>query len=216
MNKSWKVFFCDSSIEQCPVTDFVQTCKKEHQVKLLHFINLLEEIGPNLKRPYADLLDYGVHELRVKLSGEQVRFFYFFCFEKYIILFSVFRKNTDKIPVNYIIDTYHYKKEILENIEPSKFELLNRNNNIYILKDKLNDSSFKITYDRECNVCKKTVEILNKLSIKENGTDSFTRKTGISLELLNKFKDADYCSYDLVERLCTDLDIDVPENCPKR
>ncbi len=30
---------------------------------------LLEEKGPPLPRPYADLLTDGIHELRVKLSG---------------------------------------------------------------------------------------------------------------------------------------------------
>jgi hypothetical protein len=34
--------------------------------------------------------------------------------------------------------------------------------------------------------------------------------------MLNKFRDADYCSYGLVEKMCKGLNRAVPGNCPKR
>ncbi len=61
-------------------------------------IAALEEKGPNLSRPYADLLKDGIHELRVKLSGNQVRVLYFFCYRDFIVLTNVFTKTTAKVP----------------------------------------------------------------------------------------------------------------------
>lgn len=52
-----------------------------NQAKLLSHISLLQDKGPNLMRPYADLLEDGIHELRVKLSGKQTRILYYFVFE---------------------------------------------------------------------------------------------------------------------------------------
>ncbi|WP_039927931.1 type II toxin-antitoxin system RelE/ParE family toxin, partial [Leptospira yanagawae] len=51
-----------------------------------------------ITRPYADLLIDGIHELRIKLSGSQIRILYFFCYKDYIILTNQFVKNTDKVP----------------------------------------------------------------------------------------------------------------------
>ena len=63
---------------------------------------VLEEQGAQLPRPYADILSDGIHELRVKLSGDQVRILYFFCYQEYIVLTNWFTKNTDKIPIREI------------------------------------------------------------------------------------------------------------------
>ena len=61
-------------------------------------IELLEDKGPNLPRPYADLLEDGVHELRIKLTGTQVRVLYFFCYQNIIVLTNVFDKHSAKAP----------------------------------------------------------------------------------------------------------------------
>jgi phage-related protein len=68
----------------------------------LAWLEKLEELGPNLPRPYADILTDGIHELRIKLSGNQIRILYFFCFKNFIILTNQFIKNTDKVPKNEI------------------------------------------------------------------------------------------------------------------
>jgi len=51
-----------------------------------------------LPRPYADLLEDGIHELRIKLTGTQVRILYFFCYRNTIVLTNVFDKHSDKVP----------------------------------------------------------------------------------------------------------------------
>ncbi|WP_460057642.1 type II toxin-antitoxin system RelE/ParE family toxin [Spirochaeta dissipatitropha] len=60
--------------------------KLKNRAKIMSWISILEENGPILPRPYADLLRNEIHELRVKLSGSQVRILYFFCFEDFIVL----------------------------------------------------------------------------------------------------------------------------------
>jgi len=50
-------------------------------IKIFSVFYYLEKQGPNLPRPYTDLLEDGIHELRIKLSGEQIRILYFFVME---------------------------------------------------------------------------------------------------------------------------------------
>ncbi len=72
-NKNWHILFCDEQMDPCPVSEFFEGCRPRHQIKILRFLSLLEEQGPTLPRPYADLLVDGLHELRIKLSGDQIR-----------------------------------------------------------------------------------------------------------------------------------------------
>jgi hypothetical protein len=117
MDKKFNILFCDPFMKPCPVSEFIDDCRPEHQVKVLHFLALLEEMGPTLPRPYADLLEDGIHELRVKLSGDQMRLLYFFCFETYIIVYRALRKNTSKVPEEYIRETRRYRDTFLSRMD---------------------------------------------------------------------------------------------------
>jgi hypothetical protein len=116
MTKKWSVLFCDPFMKPCPVSDFLDSCGSEHQVKVLHFLELLEEMGPTLPRPYADLLEDGIHELRVSLSGDHMRFLYFFCFETYIVVYRALRKNSSKVPESYLRETRQYREKFLHRV----------------------------------------------------------------------------------------------------
>jgi len=117
MNKKFNILFCDPFMKPCPVSEFLDYCRPEHQVKVLHFLELLEEMGPTLPRPYADLLEDGIHELRVKLSGDQMRLLYFFCFETYIIVYRALRKTASKVPDEYIRETRRYREAFLSRMD---------------------------------------------------------------------------------------------------
>jgi phage-related protein len=123
LKNKWHILFCDSHTRICPIYDFLETCRKEHQIKLLHFMRLLEEMGPLLPRPYADLLDDGIHELRVKLSGEQFRFLYFFCFEEYIIFYEYLVKHTGPVPPGAIHKMKEYRDSLLKRMAKSDLEM---------------------------------------------------------------------------------------------
>jgi hypothetical protein len=113
MMKKWHILYCDASMRMCPITDFIESRPQKHQAKIIRFLALLEEMGPTLTRPYADLLRDSIHELRLKLSGNQARILYFFCFETYIILYQAFWKNTDRVPEKRIIQTIRYRDQFL-------------------------------------------------------------------------------------------------------
>jgi len=122
MPKKWTVLFCDPNAVLCPIVKFLDGCRPVHRVKVLRMIELLEEMGPNLPRPYSDLLRDGIHELRIKLSGEQIRLFYFFCFERYIVLYEVLHKHTDRVPEAVIRRTGLYRDNVIARLRPAKLE----------------------------------------------------------------------------------------------
>ena len=102
MDSEWKVIYYSEQDDSKPVEKYIDNLPTREQAKTLAYIGLLEENGPNLPRPYADLLDDGIHELRIKLRGTQVRILYFFCYQNIIILTNVFDKHSDKVPKEHI------------------------------------------------------------------------------------------------------------------
>lgn len=122
--KKWQVLYCDASMRMCPITDFIESCPEKHQVKIVRFLALLEEMGPTLPRPYADLLRDKIHELRIKLSGNQARILYFFCFQQYIVLYQAFWKHTDRVPEKIISQTIRYRERLLANITQNQLSAL--------------------------------------------------------------------------------------------
>jgi hypothetical protein len=98
----WHVLYFEDAKGYSQVFEFIENRETREKAKILAWLEQLEQQGPNLPRPYTDLLEDGIHELRVKLSGNQIRVLYFFCFRDYIILTNVLIKTTDKIPKNEI------------------------------------------------------------------------------------------------------------------
>jgi phage-related protein len=100
--RRWHVLYFDDANGYSQVLEFVGERNKREKAKILAWIDQLEQQGPNLSRPYSDLLEDGIHELRIKLSGDQSRILYFFCFRDFIVFTNVFIKTTDKVPKNEI------------------------------------------------------------------------------------------------------------------
>lgn len=114
MNKNWQILFCDEDDRSCTITDFLESLPQEGQIKLLKFLELLSKTGPQLTRPYSDLLHDGIHELRFRQGRSYIRILYFFVYGDYIILQSGLRKKTDRIPDNLIKKAISYRDHILE------------------------------------------------------------------------------------------------------
>ena len=92
------------------------------------WIDELEKQGPQLPRPYADLLEDGIHELRIKLSGDQVRIIYFFCFRDIIVLTHAFIKHSDKVPSSELVKAKRFREDFLKrNNENSIRRKINEN-----------------------------------------------------------------------------------------
>ena len=114
MKNTWKVIYYETAEGRCPVEEFIDSRSAGNQAKLLALISFLEEKGPNLPRPYADLLEDGIHELRVTLSGNQIRILYFFCYKDFIVLTHVFTKTTMKVPKSEIKTAKKYRQDFLQ------------------------------------------------------------------------------------------------------
>lgn len=113
MNRKWHIVYYEAANGHCPVQDFIDARRDRDQAKTLSWIAQLETEGPNLPRPYADLLEDGIHELRVKLSGDQVRILYFFCFRDFIVLTHGFVKRTRRVPQSEIDLARKYRTDFL-------------------------------------------------------------------------------------------------------
>lgn len=103
MKDQWNIIYYENDKEESEVVDFIESQKDSNKAKILSWLSKLEEKGPLLPRPYADILTDGIHELRVKLSGNQVRVLYFFCYKDFIVLTNCFKKKTDKVPKKEIV-----------------------------------------------------------------------------------------------------------------
>jgi phage-related protein len=117
---NWKVIYYETKEGSCSVQSFIDSRSINNRAKIFSMIAILEEIGPTLPRPYADLLKNGIHELRVKLSGDQVRFLYFFCYKDFIVLTHAFIKNTGKVPEKEINKALKYKSDFLKRFTESQ------------------------------------------------------------------------------------------------
>ena len=98
MAQRWQIIYYETKQGNCPVEEFILNQQARPRAKILNWIELLESSGPQLPRPYADLLTDGIHELRIKVSGDQIRILYFFCYGDFIVLTHSFSKRTNRVP----------------------------------------------------------------------------------------------------------------------
>jgi len=80
-----------------PIDTFMDRLDKKSRAKVAAYLSLLEEQGPNLKRPYADVVRGKIRELRIHHSSNQYRMLYFFQLEDHIVLVHAFAKKTQQL-----------------------------------------------------------------------------------------------------------------------
>ena len=88
------------------VADFLDELPEKTRNKTLAWIAILKKHGPDLKRPYADLLDGHIRELRIQFARNEVRLLYFFA-GAIIVITHGFLKKTNKIPLREIKKAKH-------------------------------------------------------------------------------------------------------------
>ena len=80
-----------------PVDDFLDGLDKKSRAKVAAHLSLLEEQGPHLKRPYADVVRGKIRELRIHQSSNQYRILFFFQACNQIVLAHAFSKKTQQL-----------------------------------------------------------------------------------------------------------------------
>ena len=61
----YNLIFYTAEQGDSPLDDFLDGLDKKSRAKVAAYLSLLEEQGPNLKRPYADIVRGKIRELRI-------------------------------------------------------------------------------------------------------------------------------------------------------
>ena len=120
----WRVLYYETPEGECPVREFVDSRKGRNQAKIVALISNLQDRGPTLPRPYADLLEDGIHELGIRVSGDQFRVLYFFCFRRFIVLTHAFAKVTAKVSRAETQKAKKYRSDFLSRFKESDLETM--------------------------------------------------------------------------------------------
>ena len=124
--RQWTLLFYETRNGICPVEEFIDSLKENEQAKVLAWLLALKNEGINLHRPFADLLDDGIHELRIKITGDQVRVLYFFCYRDFIVATHVFIKKTGKVPKREIKIAKKYREDFLKRFDSKNIRRLKK------------------------------------------------------------------------------------------
>jgi phage-related protein len=127
MNKNWQVHYYSKKDGSMPVKEYIDNLPLRERAKVMAFVKLLEARGSYLPRPYADLLDDGIHELRIKVTGTQTRILYFFCYQEIIVLTNVFEKHEKRVPIEEIELAKESRKDFLARFSENDIRGSNKN-----------------------------------------------------------------------------------------
>lgn len=94
----WGIEFYETARGECPFQAFLDSSDAKVQAKFIKLLDLLEEHGPNLKRPYADILRDGIRELRARHGTKRYRALFFFFIGQTIVITHGIIKKTDGVP----------------------------------------------------------------------------------------------------------------------
>lgn len=97
-----------------PAEEFMLSQDAKMKAKLFQIVNLLEEYGNQLRKPYSSPLGDGIFEIRAKVGTDISRVLYFFYYEGRIIFTNGFVKKTQKTPRSEIEKAKRYRKNFLE------------------------------------------------------------------------------------------------------
>lgn len=119
----YSIYFYVDRRGNAVVRDFVRELNKKSRAKIGRYIELLEQHGHDLIRPYADHVRGKIRELRVRVAGGNVRIFYFFFIEKKIILLHAFKKKTEGLPEREIEEAERNMEDFLTRYSQGEFSL---------------------------------------------------------------------------------------------
>ena len=93
----YNIVFYTAEWGDSPLDDFLDALDKKSRAKVAAYLSLLEEQGPNLKRPYADIVRGKIRELRIHYTSNQFRILYFFQMFDQIVLVHALSKKTPQL-----------------------------------------------------------------------------------------------------------------------
>ncbi len=108
----YEVLFYKRPNGNCPTIELLLDLPVKVRAKFEKWIKYLEVQGPDLTRPYADVLRDKIRELRLKFGSNQYRFLYFF-HGKAVVFTHAFVKKTDKVPEEEIEKAIRFMNDFL-------------------------------------------------------------------------------------------------------
>ena len=109
---SYKLEFYITPRGESLVDVFLDDALETHRGKILRWLQYLEKEGPNLPRPYADIVAGKIRELRISIAHHQYRLFYFFCGKTIVITHGILKK-TSRVPPREIEHALQYMNDWL-------------------------------------------------------------------------------------------------------
>ena len=95
-----------------PTKDFMESLPERPQAKVTAWLRLLQEKGPHLHRPYADILEEPIRELRISFGRLEIRLFYFIDGKNIVATHGVLKK-TRHVPKEEIELAKRYRNDWL-------------------------------------------------------------------------------------------------------
>lgn len=107
---------------EIPVQDFLTSLTPKLRAKAFSDIELLKNLGNELKEPYVKPIkgknNKGLYELRIKFANDIARIFYFTYYNNKFVLLHGFIKKTMKTPESEIKKARNYMKDYRRRVEP--------------------------------------------------------------------------------------------------
>lgn len=89
----WEIEFYESASGDCPTREFLDSLNKQDELPyIVRALDLLQELGNQLRRPHADFLKDGIYELRIPVKRKQFRLLYFYFYRGTIVISHGLRK----------------------------------------------------------------------------------------------------------------------------
>ncbi len=112
--------------ERCnrPVEEFIKYLEVKARAKVLARIEFLEGHWQEARRPYVDILEDGLYEIRVIFSGNHVRVIYAYMFKDFIVLLHGFVKKTKEVPQNDMLKAKNRMNDFQMRYNEGKIKLL--------------------------------------------------------------------------------------------
>ena len=96
-----------------PAVEFLEGLQVGVRAKVAKWLEKLEEKGPALPRPHADVVRGKIRELRVVFGGNQYRLLYFF-HGREIVVTHGFVKKSGRIPAREVERAERMRREFIE------------------------------------------------------------------------------------------------------
>ena len=113
MSPVYTVVFYRTARGDSPIDRFLDDLDRRVRAKVEKWLVLLEQEGPRLPRPHADVVEGPIRELRVGFGRLEVRLLYFFHGKEMIVVATGFLKKTRTIPVEELKRARHARLDWL-------------------------------------------------------------------------------------------------------